>query len=380
MREIKKPNNKNYLFGAAVIFGGITITIILFILTLTGLNDNNYKFIAPSETDMSLEEGSYTIFYEHKSDFEGERYRTSDDDIQGLVVDIINTETQKKIEVKVPNGTSSYSINDREGYAIYTFELEKDSRISIKTVSQNNQKVVLNINGSIVGTILLSIFILLLGLILSIVVGLMIILVTVSKINKYNKEMLSRQFANEAKIAEHNKEEVNKQLEEHKVDAETKKIDEEIEHESVKKMWSKYLDINNLNVNELEYEAWAFGSNEGMARELVDLVLKGKKQGTASLHMLYEIDKEKLPKTGEYSIITDWDGKAKCIIETTDVTIKPFNIVDKIFAGTEGEGDGSLYFWKKVHSEFFTKELKTYGLEFTEDVLVVCESFKVVYK
>jgi uncharacterized protein YhfF len=195
--------------------------------------------------------------------------------------------------------------------------------------------------------------------------------------------MLSKQLANEAKLAERNKKEVNKQLEEHKLKSETKKntkMIEEVEHESVKKMWLEYLDINNLNASELDYEAWAFGSNESMARELADLVLKGKKQGTASMHMLYEIDKEELPEIGEYSIITDWDGKAKCIIETTDVTIKPFNEVDKIFARIEGEGDGSLYFWKKVHNEFFTKELKTYELEFTEDLLVVCESFMVVYK
>ncbi|SFB37953.1 ASCH domain-containing protein [Clostridium frigidicarnis] len=44
--------------------------------------------------------------------------------------------------------------------------------------------------------------------------------------------------------------------------------------------------------------------------------MNGEKTATTSLHYLYEVENEDLPKIGELSIITDFDGNAKCIIKT----------------------------------------------------------------
>ena len=57
----------------------------------------------------------------------------------------------------------------------------------------------------------------------------------------------------------------------------------------------------------------------------------------------------------------------------------PFNEVSKEFAKIEGEGDGSLDYWKKVHKIAFDTELKSTDQEFSEDMLVICETFDVVY-
>jgi uncharacterized protein YhfF len=61
------------------------------------------------------------------------------------------------------------------------------------------------------------------------------------------------------------------------------------------------------------------------------------------------------------------------------VTIKPFSEVDEEFARLEGEGDKSLEYWRKTHIDFFTKELEGEKIEFSEDMLVVCEEFEVIY-
>ena len=82
---------------------------------------------------------------------------------------------------------------------------------------------------------------------------------------------------------------------------------------------------------------------------MAELTIKGDKRATTSLHYLYEIEKEEVPKVGELSIITDFDGNAKCIIKTTDVKVLPFSKVDEKFAYTEGEGDKSLEYWRRVH-------------------------------
>lgn len=45
----------------------------------------------------------------------------------------------------------------------------------------------------------------------------------------------------------------------------------------------------------------------------------------------------------------------------------------------EGEGDKSLEYQKEGHIDFFNRKLKNYNKEVSEDMLVVCEEFEVIY-
>lgn len=121
---------------------------------------------------------------------------------------------------------------------------------------------------------------------------------------------------------------------------------------------------------------WAFGADSD---HLLDLVLQGKKTATCSGHLFYEKEQEPLPRTGQYAVILNSDEEPKAIIEITHVDVMPMNEVPEAFAKAEGEGDLSYDYWYKSHQEFFTAELKPYGLEFKEDMLLVCERFKLVY-
>lgn len=150
---------------------------------------------------------------------------------------------------------------------------------------------------------------------------------------------------------------------------------------SVESMWKSYLQTLDKDDRAFKsYTAWPFGADAKMARELADLVLKGEKTATTSLHLLYEIEQESLPKVGAYNIITDWEGEAEAVTETIDVTVIPFKDVGAKFAAKEGEGDKSLSYWRQVHIDFFAKELEGLDKKFSEDMLVVCEEFKVVWQ
>lgn len=124
------------------------------------------------------------------------------------------------------------------------------------------------------------------------------------------------------------------------------------------------------------YEAWCFG---GAPDKLAELVLHGKKTATASAYPLYKADGEELPKVGEYSVILDSKDEAVCVIRTTKVYVETFENVSERHAALEGEGDLSLEYWRCVHREFFTDELKPYGMKFDEKMKVVCEEFEKVY-
>ena len=144
---------------------------------------------------------------------------------------------------------------------------------------------------------------------------------------------------------------------------------------TAKELWTEFTEKQ--NIADQKYTAWAFG---GDSDRLARLVLNGEKTATASAYPLYEMENENLPKAGEYSIVLDAADNAVCVIRTTAVSIVPFLDVSPEHACKEGEGDKSLAFWRDVHREFFSDCLKEVGMEFTEDMQVVCEEFEVVYR
>lgn len=119
--------------------------------------------------------------------------------------------------------------------------------------------------------------------------------------------------------------------------------------------------------------AWMFGVSPN---ELAQLVIDEKKTATCSGHVFYELENERLPEVGEYSIILNGTEQPVAIIKIVEVTLVPMNEVSEEFAIAEGEGPYQA--WKSAHVEFFTRELEEVGLEFSEDMLLVCERFKLI--
>jgi len=128
------------------------------------------------------------------------------------------------------------------------------------------------------------------------------------------------------------------------------------------------------------YEVFHFDDNEPSANELADLVLRGTKRATAGLVWMFEARRRPIPKAGDLSVVTRWDGQPVCVIETTRVEIRPYDEVDADFAASEGEGDGSLAYWREAHWRFFSRECQRIGRTLDVKMPVVCERFEVVYR
>lgn len=131
--------------------------------------------------------------------------------------------------------------------------------------------------------------------------------------------------------------------------------------------YTKYVDV------------YHFEMTEYLANELLRLVLIGKKKATAASYEAFIIEKEPLPKIGDLSIITDFDGNPRCVVETKQITILPFKDFSYDIVKREGE-DETLESWRKKHTIFFTNSAKALGFTFSEDMLIVFEDFEVVYQ
>lgn len=163
---------------------------------------------------------------------------------------------------------------------------------------------------------------------------------------------------------------------------------------TAKEMWNEYRIINK-EAN--DYEAWSFATSEGDS--LARLVLDGIKTATSSLYERYKKDdtmfpqleayklsqqdidynEPNLPKINAYNVILNGNGEAVCITRTTKVIVIPFNKVDSLHAEKEGDGERTLEYWQKVHEAFFREETTLMGIEFTEEMLILCEEFELVY-
>jgi len=128
------------------------------------------------------------------------------------------------------------------------------------------------------------------------------------------------------------------------------------------------------------YIAEPFGDNPVLADELGNLVLSGRKSATCSAVWEYQAEDESFPQVGTLWLVLDGQNQPMCVVETVEVTFRAFNEVDEDFARAEGEDDLSLESWREGHKRFFTRTLAEIGREFSEEMPLVCERFRVIYK
>lgn len=143
--------------------------------------------------------------------------------------------------------------------------------------------------------------------------------------------------------------------------------------------WKKFLVETDRDETTKCIDVFHFELTEKLANELIELVLIGQKRATASSLLAYEIEGTRIPEVGDLSIVTDWGGYPKCVIQTTSVTIIPFKEVTYDLCKREGEDD-TLESWQIGHERFYKAEGKALGYEFTEDMPVVFEDFEVIYQ
>jgi uncharacterized protein YhfF len=147
----------------------------------------------------------------------------------------------------------------------------------------------------------------------------------------------------------------------------------------VEKFWFEYLEKNNLPKTTPYSGEFILGEDEVSCLQLSALILGGKKTGSFTALDSFIIDNEPLPKAGSNYVVADWNEVPLCIIQTTKVTILPYNQITWEMAEKEGEED-SFESWKESHNEFFEYDAEIMGYEFKPDMPVVFEEFKVLYK
>ncbi len=153
-----------------------------------------------------------------------------------------------------------------------------------------------------------------------------------------------------------------------------------MENASARNLWGDYLDKHLEHAFVEAPKVVHFCNNEQDADDCAELVKKGIKRATSLSLLGLQHRNEPLPKIGDFLIVTNWAGRAQCIVRTTKVVLKPFFAIDSTYAQREGMGDKSLAHWKKVHWDFFTQELEAFDRVPRESMIIVCQEFEMVFR
>ena len=122
-----------------------------------------------------------------------------------------------------------------------------------------------------------------------------------------------------------------------------------------------------------------YGDSAELSKELLDLIKSGRKRAGTGLLWAYEHDREPMAKTGDIEIVIDHRNEPALITRILKSEIVAFSEVSAEYAAIEGEGDGSLEYWRKGHWSFFSRECRRIGTEPTEAMPVICNVFEVLH-
>lgn len=164
--EAKPPSRLWYWVSIIIFVFSLTGYIVSF-LHFTNKFDTHFKQdVFPGRKVFPLEKtGTYYIFYEYVSTFNGQHFSTPETLSTEFAVQICNAEKERQIEFKpIESGTITYQTNSRKAFAIGSFVVPEPGKYAIEMkYATNHQKpmVVLAVGQSPLVTIFVTLVILL---------------------------------------------------------------------------------------------------------------------------------------------------------------------------------------------------------------------------
>jgi uncharacterized protein YhfF len=128
-----------------------------------------------------------------------------------------------------------------------------------------------------------------------------------------------------------------------------------------------------------------FGFPGELRDRLVSAILRGGKTATTGLLVEWELDREPLPRRGEWFSVVDSTETPVAVIEVRDVSVVRLVDVDVAVARDEGEGFESVRAWRLAHEEFwdgYARDLRSRlgdpAWALTDETPIVVQRFRLV--
>lgn len=122
-----------------------------------------------------------------------------------------------------------------------------------------------------------------------------------------------------------------------------------------------------------------YGDTPEMSRELLKLIRDGAKRAGTGLLWWHEDRCIPWAAPGDIEIVLTHDHLPSMVTRIVSVEIMPFCEVTAAYAAIEGEGDGSLAYWRDAHWAYFSGLCQALGRTPSERMPVVCSVFELLH-
>ena len=122
----------------------------------------------------------------------------------------------------------------------------------------------------------------------------------------------------------------------------------------------------------------AYGDSAALSASLLAQIRAGTKRAGTALLWALQAEGEQPGQAGDLEIVVDHEHRPVLVTRDLRVAVVPFDRVDERYAAVEGEGDGSLAWWRQAHWDFFGRECGRLGRSPSPDMPVVCCEFELL--
>jgi len=151
------PSSGWYLVGLLVAVLGLGGAALYFFSHLAVIDDGVTRMVAPGETTMALQPGTYTVFHEYSSVVDGRSYQAND--IAGLRVTVASRGGMPLVLRSTAD--TNYGLAGRKGRSVWAFDIGTagDYRLSASYEAASGPQTVLAVAQGFIGRV----FVLILG-------------------------------------------------------------------------------------------------------------------------------------------------------------------------------------------------------------------------
>jgi uncharacterized protein YhfF len=122
-----------------------------------------------------------------------------------------------------------------------------------------------------------------------------------------------------------------------------------------------------------------YGDSAELSRLLLAMIRSGQKRAGTGLLWWHEHEGEPFAKVGDIEIVLTHDHQPAIVTCITSIEVLPYCQVSAEYAAIEGEGDGSLDYWREAHWHYFSRVCASIGKLPTQEMLVICSVFEVLH-
>lgn len=151
------PSRWYYALAVVLCLAGAGLAGISFWRSIVRVGSDLTQMVAPGARDLRLAEpGNYSIYLEYRS-VVGNRVYVTEPHLSGLEVALTSRASGAPVALQRPSGTSTYTVQSREGVAVFNFHIEQPGLYQLAArypAEQSGPEVVLAVGRGLFGQVL----------------------------------------------------------------------------------------------------------------------------------------------------------------------------------------------------------------------------------